>query len=259
MREALPRCARSVQSQSGNKIGHPRMIERRASMPVEHLQAYRAASKPVVITDAARRWRAIERWTDAYLTTTCGEEVVEVMAWRESDPDYEINSGQHRTKMRFSDYIQTVRNMQEPSNDFYITANNSFLGRPGTQVLFDDIGNLPYLGPRSGDNTFFWFGAGGTVTPLHHDTIDLILCQVRGAKKVTLIPATQTPLLYNHIGVYSQVDCESPDLERFPYYEHTDRHVLFLNPGEALFIPVGWWHHVRALTTSISVSFTGLL
>ena len=27
--------------------------------------------------------------------------------------------------------------------------------------------------------------------------------------------------------------------------------------GDALFVPVGWWHHVRALSVSISVAFSG--
>jgi ribosomal protein L16 Arg81 hydroxylase len=34
---------------------------------------------------------------------------------------------------------------------------------------------------------------------------------------------------------------------------------VVLEPGQALFIPVGWWHHVRSLDVSISVSFTNFL
>jgi ribosomal protein L16 Arg81 hydroxylase len=34
------------------------------------------------------------------------------------------------------------------------------------------------------------------------------------------------------------------------------RKEVVLSPGEGLFIPVGWWHHVRALEPSLSVSFT---
>lgn len=160
--------------------------------------------------------------------------------------------------MRFADYIKTV-SMGE-SNDFYITANNHFFRKEGTSRLLADIGTMPYFsGPRSGDNTHLWFGSAGTVTPLHYDTVDIILAQVRGRKMVTMISPKETARLYNTVGVFSDVDCISPDLKRHPLYAKVKKHGVFLEPWEALFIPQGWWHHVCALSTSISVSFTNLV
>jgi ribosomal protein L16 Arg81 hydroxylase len=34
---------------------------------------------------------------------------------------------------------------------------------------------------------------------------------------------------------------------------------VVLQPGEVLFIPVGWWHHIRSLEISINVSFTNFV
>jgi ribosomal protein L16 Arg81 hydroxylase len=31
---------------------------------------------------------------------------------------------------------------------------------------------------------------------------------------------------------------------------------VLLDPGQVLFLPVGWWHHVRSMDISISLSFT---
>lgn len=237
------------------------MIDRLGHMTVQQFAAYKAASKPAIITGAMESWRAATQWTDSYLTDMCGEEQVEVMAWREADPNYELRLEDHRTKMRFADYIATVASYAGGSNDFYITANNGFFRRPGgPQRLFEDLGSFPCLAPpRSGDNTFLWFGSAGTITPLHRDTTDLILSQIRGRKRITMFAPSQSHLLYNSVGVYSDVDCESPDPVRHPLYEQAHGHVFCLEEGEAIFIPQGWWHHVRALNVSISVSFTHLI
>jgi hypothetical protein len=183
--------------------------------------------------------------------------MVEVMTGRNSDSRYEINSLRHKTLLPFSEYVDLVTTSDE-INDVYMTANNHFLETPGAQRLFEDIVAFPeYLdADRLHGRTFLWFGPGGTVTPLHHDTSNILFAQVYGRKKFTLISPNQTPLVYNEIGVFSEVDCGQPNLDKFPAFQNVRKLDLLLKPGQVLFIPVGWWHYVRALDISISVSFT---
>jgi ribosomal protein L16 Arg81 hydroxylase len=83
------------------------------------------------------------------------------------------------------------------------------------------------------------------------------LCQVYGRKRVLLCPPFELSLIRNtHHGVYSDIDAESPDLDAFPEFAKISRKEVVLSPGEALFIPVGWWHHVRTLEMSINLAFT---
>jgi ribosomal protein L16 Arg81 hydroxylase len=49
----------------------------------------------------------------------------------------------------------------------------------------------------------------------------------------------------------------SPNItEQFPELNDCLKIECILNQGESLFIPMGWWHCVESLDTSISVSFT---
>lgn len=54
---------------------------------------------------------------------------------------------------------------------------------------------------------------------------------------------------------FLQVDVENPDLEKFPKFAKAPFVSCVLSPGEILFIPVKYWHYVRALDLSFSVSF----
>jgi ribosomal protein L16 Arg81 hydroxylase len=47
---------------------------------------------------------------------------------------------------------------------------------------------------------------------------------------------------------------EAPDLERYPWWPHVLVKDEVIAAGDALFVPVGWWHHVRALDPSISLA-----
>lgn len=53
----------------------------------------------------------------------------------------------------------------------------------------------------------------------------------------------------------SQVDPLKQDLEAFPDIAKAQMYKCLIEPGEMLFIPNKWWHHVTALEKSFSVSF----
>ncbi len=58
------------------------------------LQNYYASNTPVVLEDVSTGWGALTRWSPAYFTEVMGNEVVEVMADREADPEYERRAEQ---------------------------------------------------------------------------------------------------------------------------------------------------------------------
>jgi Cupin-like domain len=222
----------------------------------EFLTHYYAANRPVILTDLTDGWPARTLWTPAYLRERCGDASVEVMTDRETDDDYELNSERHRRSMRFAEYVDRIE-ASGTSNDIYLVANNHFFERPGVSTLWNDFTLPDYLDPHDVDGTvFFWFGPGGTITPLHHDIANVLFVQVYGRKRITLIPALQTHRVYNDIGVFSHVDPDHPDEDAYPQFAGVTKADVVLEPGESLFIPVGWWHRVEALDVSISLSFT---
>ncbi|XP_057508957.1 lysine-specific demethylase JMJ30-like isoform X2 [Actinidia eriantha] len=104
-----------------------------------------------------------------------------------------------------------------------------------------------------------WFGPAGTVTPLHHDPHHNILAQVVGKKYVRLYPASVLEDLYPHsesmLSNSSQVDLDNIDMNKFPKVQDLEFMDCILEEGEMLYIPPKWWHYVRSLTISFSVSF----
>jgi LPS sulfotransferase NodH len=236
-------------------------VERCPALPREVFRdRYYAANRPVVLTGLMSGWAAMTRWTPAYLKSVAGDQMVEVMTGRDGDPKYEINGRARRREMPFAEYIDLVHSGRV-TNDYYLVANNGFFGRPGTRPLLGDCPAFPeYLQPaQDGQQCFFWYGPAGTVTPLHRDTSNILIAQVRGRKRYRLIPAAQWRWVYNNEGVFSDVDPADPDLERYPDFRHATITDIVIQPGEVLFMPVGWWHHVLALDVSMTVTFTSFV
>lgn len=110
-----------------------------------------------------------------------------------------------------------------------------------------------------------WLGTHGTCTPCHWDSYDNCLAQVQGWKRALLLPPEAGRFLHVDDGSgggtaaqgnLSPVDLERPDLAAFPDFAGAPAVLCAdLRPGDALFIPRGWWHQVRALSPSASVNF----
>ena len=235
-------------------------VEKRSRVPLgEFLEKYVIGSRPVVLTDVARDWPALRRWSPQDLRERFGHLDVEIQSERSADPNYEVNKLDHQRRTRLADFVDRVLAGGE-TNDYYLTANNEMLSRPGFAPLLDDIGTLPDFCDPSQlvRRASFWFGPAGTVTPLHHDTLMLCHTQIVGRKRWRFISPLQTPLLYNHFEVYSPVNLDQPDLDRHPLFSQATVLDVVVEPGETVFLPLGWWHQVSALDVSLSFSFSNI-
>ena len=107
----------------------------------------------------------------------------------------------------------------------------------------------PSVAPR------IWIGSH-VITPAHFDESNNIACCVAGRRRFTLFPPQAIadlyigPIGYAPTGTpISLVDFERPDEKRFPRFKDAlaVARVAELEPGDAIFIPALWWHHVESL------------
>lgn len=99
-----------------------------------------------------------------------------------------------------------------------------------------------------------WLGNDAVVSA-HYDDSENIACLVSGKRRFTLFPPEQVenlyvgPIDFTPAGApVSLVDFSNPDFDKFPKFRQALNHALVaeLEPGDAIYIPTLWWHHVVA-------------
>ncbi len=216
---------------------------------------YWAPHRPVVFTDATARWPALGKWTPEFFRTKLGKVRIEITDGREADPRYDQNHDAHRKPIRMDRFIERVLTAGV-SNDLYMVAHNNTMTRPPFRALLADVKPPADLfQPLEARQTSLWIGPAGTVTPLHHDTTNILFNQLYGRKRFELISPQETVLLADPVdGFYSPLDLDGRTDSPHPAVRELQVKTVVLSPGESLYIPAGWWHRVTSLDVSISFS-----
>ena len=131
-----------------------------------------------------------------------------------------------------------------------------YLSSVDVQDYFDGLheANHVDLGERKPIESI-WIGTRTRIAA-HNDFPDNLACCAVGRRRFTLFPPDQYANLY--LGPLdntpagrpvSMVDLHQPDFTAYPRFRDALKvaQVAELDPGDAIFIPSMWWHHVEAL------------
>jgi hypothetical protein len=248
-----------------------------AEIAEEHLQG---TGKPVIITDATANWPALSKWTFDFFKKTYGSDPA--IAWR----GLMSGVGKLTTLSAYIDYLdEPLRDLAgvwtgkkigkdgqppqlepgETASPFYLLDWFAFRQHP---ELYADVSPAPVCFPdwtpalrptlrrilegTSGSEYWAIFvGPEGSLSKLHRDYWNThgYLAQIVGRKRATLFSPKDSDFVYG-----GKVDPEQPDLKSFPLFEHATAYEGVIERGDTLLIPANWWHHVRGLENTITMS-----
>jgi ribosomal protein L16 Arg81 hydroxylase len=219
----------------------------------EFRENYLKKNMPVVVKGLLPKFKAYEKWTIDNLKSIAGNIDVGVF---NGSAAMDRSVKQAHSKMKFSDYLDLIsrdepvdarlflfdifKRRPELKNDFYY---------PDIPVIF--LKKFPFM----------FFGGKGSVVRMHQDMdySNVFLMQFHGRKRVILFSPKYSDLLYRFpFNVHTEVDITRPDYHRFPALQYVKGYETVLNPGDMLFMPSGYWHHITYLDGGFAMSIRSL-
>lgn len=198
------------------------------------------ANEPALIE--LPRWPAFD-WTLEALKHRLGDALVDVDTCDEAGRPRAMVALMHMSFSDFADRLAAGR------ADGYLMAHGVGQNYSSLAPLVPDCAPLPpYLSRVDGGQFFL---GNRSFLSLHHDLHNALLCQIVGRKRVQLISPDQTDRVENWMSTFSRLGWVTDEMAAARGLVLKD---FVLTPGQALFIPVGWWHAVKALELSASIS-----
>src|ERR1700759_1445575 len=218
----------------------------------DFINNYLKPRKPLVIRKATETWPALQKWTFEYLKEAVGDKVVPLYDSSKADPSKPINAS--AAEMKFGDYIDLI---QTKPTDLRIFLFDPIKYAP--KLLDDYRSPSDLMGGFLDKYPNMFFGGKGSVTFLHFD-IDLahiFHTPFNGRKHVMLFDYKGRERLYCiPFATYAldDYDIEKPDFTKFPALDGVEGHEAVLEHGDTLFMPTGYWHWMKYLDGSFSIS-----
>ncbi|KAJ8973765.1 hypothetical protein NQ317_017567 [Molorchus minor] len=110
-------------------------------------------------------------------------------------------------------------------------------------------------------SNLLFIGMEGNVTPCHYDEQENFLHRYLDISDVFYLRQTSLnvciPIQYI-ILMTDRVDFDRPDYNKFPKFKNLKGCETVVEPGDVLYIPIYWWHHVESLMRggpTITVNF----
>jgi Cupin-like domain len=248
------------------------VIERVERLDCEDfLEQFLIPNRPVIVTDAMHGWAAHGKWTPDYLGSLLADLEVQVYNdlfdlvdvttlpaylkknFNRADGNLSSEYVRWYSRLKLVDFVWADQAFERLKGDW---ANPYFLPETGYAIPYcaapDTVSAERSLFPYRG----LFVSGKGARTRLHRDpwTTSAVLSQFYGSKQVIMYSPEQAGYLVNDSEDFA--DIEKPDLRRFPDFSRAQPSFRdTLRPGEILFIPSGWLHHVTSITDSISVTW----
>jgi len=221
----------------------------------DFLKYYVKPQKPVVIEEMVNDWPAVEKWNFDYIKNKVGEKIVPL--YDDRPVDYKDGFNEPHETMKMNDYIDLLE--REPTR-YRIFLYNVLKEVPELQkdFRFPDIGlrlmkSLPML----------FFGGENAYTFMHHD-IDLaniLHFHFQGKKECILFPYHEKKHLYkvpHSLITHESINFSDPDFEKWPALKKAKGFHVELEHGNVLYMPEGYWHHMRYITPGFSMSMRSI-
>lgn len=231
-------------------------------------QALLAAGEPILFKGMARDWPLVQKalqspqaavdylnsfYTKKPIVVYRGDETVKGRVfYNDTMTGFNFKPAQDQLPVVLDEVLSHIDNPNPPT---------VYVGSTDLDIFFSGIraeNDIPLDDPmfaQSPPLVSAWIG-NRTIATAHFDMSHNVAVCAAGHRRFTLFPPEQVENLYPGPleptpggQVVSLVDFRNPDYEAFPKFKNAVAagQVAEMEPGDLLFFPAMWWHHVEAL------------